>query len=166
MDLISSEKTQKKISFKINTDNKLYTLDFSIISDNLEIIIKNELCLSILYKINFKTKDDFYKLNKFFRQFDSILEIFDFNTNIEKLEEKINIQIEDNIAKLKLLIPSASKIKENYEIVFMIPETKLKESDLIIKLCEKVEKIDILEKKINLIFILKILKKKIILKVI
>ena len=34
----------------------------------------------------------------------------------------------------------------------MIPSVEIKESDLIIKLCEKVEKIDVLEKKINYLF--------------
>ena len=38
------------------------------------------------------------------------------------------------------------------EINFIIPVVEIKESDLIIKLCEKMEKIDILEKKINYIF--------------
>lgn len=150
MELESPQNEQKNASFKINLDNKLFKLDFSIVSENLEITIKNESSLSTSYKISFKT-EDFHKLNRFFRQFDTVLEIFDFITNIEKFEEKINIKLEDKFAKLKLSIPSVSKIKGNIEIELMIPEIKLKESDLIIKLCEKVEKIDLLEKKINLI---------------
>jgi hypothetical protein len=85
-------------------------------------------------------------LNKFFRQFDSVLEIFDFITNIPRLEEKIKITNEENFAKLKFMIPSVSKIKDVIEIKLMAPKIKLKESDLILKLCEKVEKIDVLEK--------------------
>ena len=105
----------------------------------------------MFYKISFKV-EDFHKLNKYFRQFDTVLEIFDFIINIEKFDEKIKIKIEDKIANLKIIIPSVSKIKQNIEIVLMIPEIKLKENELILKLCEKVEKIDILEKKINLLY--------------
>ena len=151
MDLESSEKIQKNISFKIYSDNNIFKLNFSIFSDNFEIIINNESSLSTSYKISFKI-EDFYKVNKYFRQFDTTLEIFDFITNIEKLEEKINIKVEDKFAKLKFIIPNISKIKENIEIEFIIPEIKLKEIDLILKLSEKVEKIDILEKKINLLY--------------
>ena len=151
MELTSSENQQKKASFKINSDDKLCILDFLMVSDNFEIILENKSSLSSSYKISFKI-EDFYKLNKFFRQFDTVLEIFEFIINIEKFEEIVNIKIEDKFAKLKLIIPSISKIKQNMEIEMVIPEIKLKESELILKLCEKVEKIDILEKKINLIF--------------
>ena len=149
--MIQTEKKPKNHSFKITSDDKIFIIDFSIVSDNLEISIKNELVLSLFYKISFKV-EDFHKLNKYFRQFDTVLEIFDFIINIEKFEEKIKIKIEDKIANLKIIIPSVSKIKQNIEIVLMIPEIKLKENELILKLCEKVEKIDILEKKINLLY--------------
>ena len=83
----------------------------------------------------------------FFKQFDTLLEIYDFITNLEKLEEKTKIKIEENIAKLKFIIPNASKKIGNNEIEIIMPEIKLKENDLILKLGEKYEKIDILEKK-------------------
>ena len=65
------------------------------------------------------------------------------------MEEKIKIKIEDKFADLKIIIPSISKIKENIEIDLIIPEVKLKENELILNLCEKVEKINILENEIN-----------------
>ena len=145
------ENQHKNISYEIYSDKKPFKLYFSTHQKNLEIIINNELALSSSYIISFQI-EDFFKLNKYFRQFDSILEIYDFITNIEKLEEKIKIKIEDKFAKLKILIPSISKIKENIEIEIILPEIKLKENDLILKLCEKAEKIDILEKKINLLY--------------
>lgn len=147
-ELSTKKESQKNYSFKITSDNKSFAVDFSIISNTLEINIKNELELTFLYKISFKA-EDFHKLNKYFRQFDTVTEIFDFIINIEKLEEKIKIKIEDKFADLKIIIPSISKIKENIEIDLIIPEVKLKENELILNLCEKVEKINILENKIN-----------------
>ena len=133
---------------KVNSNTLIYIIDFGLKADNLEIIIKNEDSISSIYKISFK-KDDFHQFNKFFRQFDSVLEIFDFITNIPRLEEKIKITNEENFVKLKFMIPSVSKIKDVIEIELMAPKIKLKESDLILKLCEKVEKIDIFGKKIK-----------------
>lgn len=109
------ENQHKNISYEIYSDKKPFKLYFSTHQKNFEIIINNELALSSSYKISFQI-EDFFKLNKYFRQFDSILEIYDFITNIEKLEEKIKIKIEDKLSKLKILIPSISKIKENIEI--------------------------------------------------
>ena len=122
-ELSTKKEYQKNYSFKITSDNKSFTVDFSIISDTLEINIKNELELTFLYKISFKA-EDFHKLNKYFRQFDTVTEIFDFINNNEKLEEKIKIKIEDKFADLKIIIPSIFKIKENIEIDLIIPEIK------------------------------------------
>ena len=44
-----------------------------------------------------------------------------------------------------------SKLKEN-NIKLKIPQIELKESDLIVKLCQEIKKIDILESKINYLF--------------
>ena len=68
--------------------------------------------------------------------------------DIEKLEEKIDITSEDKFVKLIITIPSVGK-KKKANIEIMIPNVEVKENDLIVSLCEKVEKIDILEKKIN-----------------
>ena len=134
-----------------DSEGKAYTLTFSIKSEKLEISISNNSLIFSSFKASF-TVDELYKLNKFFRQFDSVEEIYDFIINLEKIEEKINFKIEDKFINLKLSIPNVSKTKTKTEINFMIPSVEIKESDLIIKLCEKVEKIDILEKKINYLF--------------
>ena len=68
--------------------------------------------------------------------------------DIEKLEEKIDITSEDKFVKLIIIIPSFGK-KNKANIEIMVPNAEVKENDLIVSLCEKVEKIDILEKKIN-----------------
>ena len=143
--------TPKTFSVKVISGTIIYIIDFGLKEDDLDIIIKNEDSISSIYKISFK-KDDFHQLNKFFRQFDSVLEIFDFITNIPRLEEKIKIMNEENFVKLKFMLPSISAIKNIIEIELIAPKIKLKENDLILKLCEKVEKIDILEKKLNLLY--------------
>ena len=40
--MIQTEKKPKNHSFKITSDDKIFIIDFSIVSDNLEISIKNE----------------------------------------------------------------------------------------------------------------------------
>ena len=139
-------------SFQImNAERKSFTLKFSVKSEKLDINITNNSSFFLSYKLSFKV-DDFYKLNKFFRQFDSVEEIYDFIVNLENIEEKINMSIEDKFINLIISIPNLSKSKSKIEIKMVVPAIEVKESDLIIKLCEKIEKIDILEKKINYLF--------------
>lgn len=139
-------------SFQImNAERKSFTLKFSVKSEKLDINITNNCSFFLSYKLSFKV-DDFYKLNKFFRQFDSVEEIYDFIVNLENIEEKINMSIEDKFINLIISIPNLSKSKSKIEIKIVVPAIEVKESDLIIKLCEKAEKIDILEKKINYLF--------------
>ena len=139
-------------TFKIaSSDDKSYSLKFSVKSEKIEIYISNNNSIYLSYKASF-TIDELHKLNKYFRQFDTINEAYDFLINIEKIEEIINIKVEDKFINLKLSLPNISKAKTQIEINFIIPVVEIKESDLIIKLCEKMEKIDILEKKVNLIY--------------
>jgi hypothetical protein len=88
--------------------------------------------------------EELHKLNKFFRQFDTVEEIYDFIVNIENAEEKMSIATEDKYINLKIALPNISKKKTITEITFIVPPVEVKQSDLILKLCEKVEKIDIL----------------------
>ena len=139
-------------SFQImNAERKSFTLKFSANSEKLDINITNNCSMFLSYKLSFKL-DDFHKLNKFFRQFDSVGEIYDFIVNLENIEEKINMSTEDKFINLIITIPNLSKLKSKTVIKIVVPGIEVKESDLIIKLCEKVEKIDILEKKINYLF--------------
>ena len=138
-------------SLKIKSDNKSYNLQFSIKSDKLDISISNDSPISLSFNAAF-TLDELSNLNKYFRQFDSILEIYNFISNLEKIEELISIKAENKFMNLKISIPTLVKNKANTDIVFVLPAVKIKESELIVKLCQEVEKINILEKKINYIF--------------
>ena len=132
-------------------DKKSFTIKFSVLLNKLEIFISNDSSLSLSYKLSLSI-DDFYKLNKYFKQFDTVEEIFNFIIGLEKLDQRINIITEDKFVKLIISLPNISKgiLYNNIEI--MIPSIEVKESDLIVKLCEKVEKISILELKFNYLF--------------
>jgi len=147
-----SPKTNKLFSLQIeNSDKKLYTLKLSVASNKLEICITNDEFLSLSYMASFQI-EDLNKINKFFRQFDSVEEVFDYIVDLDELKEKLTIITEDKFVKFKISIPTASKTKNNCEIEIMVPGVEVKDSDLIIKLCQKVEKINILEKKISYLF--------------
>jgi len=139
-------------SIKIFTsDNKEYTIKFSIKSEKLDLNISNNSSVSLSYKALF-TYDELCKLNRFFRQFDTVKEIYESLVNLENLEKKINIKPEDKFIYLKISLPIVFKGQSNTEITFMLPATEIKESELIIKLCEEVEKINVLERKIKFLF--------------
>ena len=135
----------------VNSDNNPYTLKFAIVSNKLEITLSNDDSLSLSYKASFQI-EDLHKLNKFFKQYDSVEEALDYIVDLEKLEEKIAIITEGKFIKLKIAIPTGAKTKSNQEIEMMIPAKEVKDSDLLIKLCQKAQKISMLEKKINYLF--------------
>ena len=137
MNSAPSPDIQNSNSFQItNSEGKAYTLKFSIKSEKLEISVSSDSLISLSYKASF-TADELLKLNRFFRQYDTVEEIYDFIINLENLEEKINFKIEDKFINLQLNIPNNSKAKTKTEINFMIPSVEIK---------------DVLEKKINYLF--------------
>ena len=138
-------------ALKINKEKQSYNLRLSIKSEKLDISISNDSSIGLSYNASFNF-DELLKLNKYFRQFDSILEIYNFIVNLDKIEELINIEAENKFINLKISIPSVTKNKMNSDLIFVLPAVKIKESELIVKLCQEVEKINILEKKINFIF--------------
>ena len=138
-------------SLTINSKNKSYNLKLSIKSEKLDISLSEESSIGLSYNASF-TFDELLKLNRYFRQFDSILEIYNFIVNLDKIEELISIEVENKFINLKISIPGVTKNKMNNDIIFVLPAVKIKESELIVKLCQEVEKINILEKKINYIF--------------
>jgi len=100
MNSAPSPKYQKTISLYIlSSENKSYTVKFYQAFEKLEITIKNDYLLSYSYKVSLQI-EDLHKLNKYFRQFDSIEEILEDLNDIEKLEEKIDITSEDKFVKL------------------------------------------------------------------
>ena len=152
MNSAPSPKENKLFSLEIlNPDKVLYRLKLSTESNKLEILITNDNLLSLSYKASFQI-EDLNKLNRFFRQFDSVEEVFYYLTDLENIKDNIKIIKDGKFIKLTISIPSHLKTKKATEIEMIIPSVEVKESDLIIKLCEKVEKIKVLENKINFLF--------------
>ena len=152
MESAPNPKTKKINTFKIiNSQSQSFTIKFSLIENEFEILVSSDSVLSLSYKVSLEVQE-FQKLNKYFRQFDTIEEIYEFIIGLEKLKEKIDIKIEDKFVKLTISFPSISTANINNNIQIMLPKIEVKEKDLIIKLCEKVNKIDILESKINYLF--------------
>ena len=142
---------REQISFKImNPERQIFTIIFSIIENKLQILISEKSSLSTSYKTALEIKN-FQEINKFFRQFDTIEEIYEFILTLENPEEKIKIEIENKFADVEIKLPNMSKLKEN-NMRLKIPQIELKENDLIVKLCQEIKKIDILESKINFLF--------------
>ena len=117
----------------------------------MEIFVSNDCSLPLSYKLSFNI-ENFHKLNKFFKQFETVEEIFDFIVGLEELDEKINIITEDKFIKLNITLPFISKGNSYKVMELIIPSIEVKENDLIIKLCEKFHKITVLELKFDYIF--------------
>ena len=137
-------------SFKItNSEKKTFFITFSKIEDKLEISINEQSIFSASYKVSLELKY-FQELNKFFRQFDNVSELLEFLLSFEHPEEKLDLISDNKFIYLIITLPCISKNKEN-KIKISIPQVEIKENDLIMKICQQVNKIDMLESKINFI---------------
>ena len=135
----------------INNDRILYTIKFSKLREEIELLITEKSSLSSTFKASLNV-DNFHEINKFFRQFDTIEEIFEYFNDLENISDNTTILIENKFAKLTIKLPNISKSKTNNIFLIEIPKIELKENDLIVKICEQVKKIDILETKIKFLF--------------
>ena len=98
------------------------------------------------------TKTNFQNLNKFFKQFESNDEIYDFLKNIG-LEKITTIYFEENTLKVKIEIPSLIKNKKPNEIILiLLKKDSISNDNDIINLIEKVKEIDILKKKVDYLY--------------
>ena len=128
-----------------------YLMEFLNRQDSIEIKSKSlEEPNPPIYKGIF-TKENFQKFHKFFRQFDSIEEIYDFLKNIG-LEKITTIEYETNIIKIKIEIPSLIKNKSPNEINIMLLRENTDSNELLNELIEKVKEIDILKKKVDYLY--------------
>ena len=132
----------------INKDTFLYTIKISKLREELEILITEQSSLSSTYKVSLNI-ENFHKINKFFRQFDTVEEIVEYFNDLEDIGDNTTILTDNKFAKLNIKLPNISKSKANNNFLLQIPKIELKENDLIVKLCEQVKKIDILETKIK-----------------
>ena len=139
-------------SFYVKLSGKMtYLIEFTNKRDSIEVKSKStKESNPPIYKGIF-AKENFQKLNKFFRQFDSIDEIFDFLKNII-LEKITTIFIQDKILKVKIEIPSLIKDRPPNEFFLMLINEEVSQSELLNKLIEKTKEIDILKKRIDFLY--------------
>ena len=142
-----------KLSYEIIDDNRIiYTIKFTKNETNIEMLITEKSSLSSTYKTSLEVKN-FHEINKFFKQFDDIQEIFEYFCDLEEITENTTITMKNKFAKLNIKLPSISKSKSNNNLLLQIPRIELNEKDLIVELCQQVKKIDILESKMNFLFL-------------
>jgi hypothetical protein len=151
----NQKKNKLKITENLFYNNQNYNLKILKSDDNQNLIMKiesNDIENSdYYYQINYKLQD-LYSLNKFFRQFDTIDEIFEYFNDLDNISNNTTIFIKNKFAKLNIKLPNISKSKTNNSFLIEIQKIELKENDLIVKICEQVKKIDILETKIKFLF--------------
>lgn len=135
-----------KLSGKIT-----YSLEFLNNKESIEIKSKSLEEPNPRIYHGFFTKENFQKFHKFFRQFDSIDEIFDFLKNIG-LEKITSLYYEENILKVKIEIPSliTNRPANTFNIILMTEN--LNSNELLNKLNEKIQEIDILKKRIDFLY--------------
>ena len=140
------------ISYQIiNKERILYTIKIAKVAEEIEIIITEKSSLSSTYKASLNV-ENFQEINKFFRQFDTVDEIFEYFNDLDNIGDNTTIMIENKFVNINIKLPGISKSKSNNNFLIQVPKIELKENDLIVKLCEQVKKIDILETKMKYLF--------------
>ena len=132
---------KKELTLK-GKDNKLYNL--MIINEQDEIIFKSNILNNIWdiqYSINANIKD-FYYINKTFRKYNSINEVYTKYFNDIK-EEQIDISSNDN--KIIVYFNDNNDVK----IPFILEPNEMKMDNIIRKLCDKMGDIDILKTELD-----------------
>lgn len=135
-----------KLSGKIT-----YLLEFIYRKDSIEIKSKSvEESDPPIYEGVFN-KDNFYKFHKFFRQFDSIEEIYEFLKQIG-LEKITSLFFEKDILKIKMSMPSLIKDKPTNDIILILVKENTHSNALLENIVEKVKEIDVLKKKVDFLY--------------
>ena len=133
--------SKKELKLK-GKDNKLYHL--TIINEQDEIIFKSNIINNIWdiqYSINANIKD-FYYINKTFRKYNSINDVYLKYFNDIK-EEQIDISSNDN--KIIVYFNDNNDVK----ISFILEPNEMKMDNIIRKLCDKMGDIDILKTELD-----------------
>ena len=144
--------TKDNLSYDIEELNKYsFKIQFKINKDKITILALDKISvISPTYKLEFSL-EDFYKLDKHFKRYDSLTELYEYLSDIE-IEKNTTIELEQNFIKLIISFPTGTVKNPFKKINFMLPKIEMKESDIILKLCEKVNEIDILKEKINFLY--------------
>ena len=137
----------KTFIFKIIANETKYSIEFSLISNKMNINIKQ-----YFFSCNYKTSlgiEDFYKINKYLRQFDSIEEIYDFIIGLNDIKTKTTMKVDQKFVTLNIFLPIISKGNQDPNILIIVPSYDIRKDDMIDILYEKVKEINILKEKVD-----------------
>ena len=146
---IDYSKKENEISpnFDLLYDNKIFSLQFIISGDDIIIKLSQKgVILDSDYQLNLNL-NDFFSLNRYFKVFDNLKEIFNDLIELQQDNKIIITKINENCVKMtielkvhnKNEIVNISLIKENYnqDVIF---KNLVNEFNLIKLKCEKLEK--------------------------
>ena len=132
----------------------IYSVEIKQNESKIDIIVKNENSIMLgKFKISLSL-EEFQKLNKYYKQFDTIDEIYQDLLSIENFNELTSIELDKNFIKFSLTLKNIPEINPNKHIELMIKAEKISENDILFNLCEKVKEIDVLKRKNDYLFFL------------
>ena len=141
---MKSDETQKKtpgnpseIKITVTEDEISYDLTFNLLENKISI---QAIKLGDLFKVKYLknlTLEEFYALNKMFKQFDDLGEIFESIKSRNEYKDAFNISPVDNNLKLIIKYPSLKENIYNEIPILLIPEEP-KSDNIIPKLCDAI----------------------------
>ena len=143
------------INYECKSKNKCsYSIEIKQNNLRIDILVQDK--SSVMdgkYKISLSL-EELVKLNKYYRQFDTIDEVYQDFSGIENIDKLTSIEIDKDFLKFDLVIPFIQKRNPKNYIEVMMKGEKISENEVLFKLCEKVKEIDVLKRKIDYIFYL------------
>ena len=140
---------ESKLVFELKSRNgSNFSVKLSSSEKNLTVLAYDKESIGVSsYKHSFEL-GELQKLNRYFRMFDNTSEIIDF-FNEQEITKKCEIEVENKFAKFKIKLEELSKVNKGKDLELMLPGEEIKESDIILKLCEKVNELSHLKKKVE-----------------
>ena len=158
IDNYKEEKIKKESKYELNYENKKYNLIIYITKSNLLIItLKETNVISSKYYISKNNLDDLIKIDKQFRVYDTINEVYEVLNEILNIKQFSIQNIQDNLSIKFLFSLPANNLKEiiipfqiqNFEQKFINDELIKKVNDLEKKLDKEIEENKTYKKIIN-----------------
>ena len=133
-------------------NNCIYSVEIRQNQSKINIFIqdKNSI-INGKFKISLSL-EELHKLNKYYKQYDTIEEVYQDFANLKNINELTSIELDKNFLKFCLTIPSIPKTSQNKCLELMIKSEEMSENDILICLCEKVKEIDVLKRKTDYLF--------------
>ena len=147
---IPQEKKEKEISFKEyeikGNNNIIYDLKIFKNQNSISFHIKGKSFFNKIFKKEI-TLEEFYNLNRFFRQYLSLEDLFDILFKNLKISEISISEISENNNKLKLILIIEIRGKKE-EIPIILEQNQSESENLIFNLSEHIREVE-LQKKSN-----------------